>query len=78
MRRIESHVELSRIMESGNGYVLNCRNDRKVLHRATCSFAEIMSPRDYEKFHFDDLSEAFEWCNEKLGRSRWKKCGYCL
>lgn len=73
----ESHAELSKVMENGSAYILNCRNDRRVLHRATCSFAETMSPRDYEKLYFDDLSEARAWCNENFGQREWKRCGYC-
>jgi len=78
MQKIQDHAHLSKVIESGRGYVLNGHMDRKVLHRATCSFAEIMSPGEYDKFYFGDLSEAVNWCNKKFGTYGWKRCGQCL
>jgi hypothetical protein len=77
MEKIQSHAELTEIIRRREGYVLNDRTDRRMLHCATCNALEVMSTRAYDKLFFEDLDEATKWCNRKFGAHGWEVCGRC-
>lgn len=72
MHKIGSHTELAEIIRVGEGYVFNVRNDRKMLHAASCEALEVMSTRAYDKLFFDDWREAKRWLDEKYGPNGWE------
>ncbi len=76
-RKIESHAELQEFIQGGQGFVFNNRDDRKMLHRASCESLEVMSTRAYEKLFFEDLELAQGWLDWKYGAGGWEVCGRC-
>lgn len=76
MRTVTNHADLSGILEQGDGYVFNDRNDRKMLHRANCEALEAMT-RKYKKLFFEDLAEATRWLDQQYGSNGWEVCGRC-
>lgn len=76
-RQIESHSELTELIQQGQGFVFNNRDDRKMLHRVTCESLEVMSTRAYQKVFFEDLEKAKDWLDTNYGPSGWEVCGRC-
>jgi len=74
-RKIETHAELSELMQQGQGFVFNNRDDRKMLHRVNCESLEVMHTRRYEKLFFENLEEAIDWLNRNY--DGWELCGRC-
>ena len=77
MRKVQSHAELTEIIRQGDGFILNDRIDRKMLHQVNCESLEVMSTRAYEKVFFEDLSEAKDWLDKQYGANGWEVCGRC-
>lgn len=77
MRKIQSHAELTEVIRQGDGFILNDRNDRKMLHRVNCESLEVMSTRAYDKLFFEDFGEAKAWLDKKYGAKGWEGCGRC-
>jgi len=77
MRKVENHAELTEIIRQREGYVLNDRADRRMLHQAKCETLEVMSTRAYDKLFFEDLDKATKWCDRKFGANGWEVCGRC-
>ena len=76
-RKIESHAELAELIQQGQGFVFNNRDDRKMLHQVNCESLEVMSTTMYEKLFFDDLDIARNWLDWKYGADGWLVCGRC-
>ena len=76
MRKVQSHSELTEINEQGEGYVVNDRPDRPMLHQAKCEALEAMT-RKYDKLFFEKLTEAMKWSDKKYGTNGWEVCGRC-
>ena len=76
-RQIESHSELTELIQQGQGFVFNNRDDRKLLHRVTCESLEVMSTSQYQKLFFEDLNEAKNWLDRNYGPDGWVVCGRC-
>ena len=77
MRKIASHAELAEIIRVGEGCVVNIRNDRRMLHAASCEALEVMSTKAYDKWFFDDWREAKRWLDQNYGANGWEVCGRC-
>ena len=77
MEKVQSHAELAEIIRRGEGYILNDRGERRMLHNAKCEALQVMSTSAYDKLLFEDLDEATEWCNKKFGVNGWVVCGRC-
>src|SRR6266550_7390549 len=56
---------------TGQGFVFNNRDDRKMLHQVNCESLEVMSTTMYEKLFFDDLDIARNWLDWKYGADGW-------
>jgi hypothetical protein len=65
------------VLEQGQGFLFNNRDDRKMLHRANCESLQAMVPSAYEKLFFDDLETAKDWLDRNYGRGGWDICGRC-
>src|SRR6267154_624157 len=76
-RRIETHAELHELIEQGQGFVFNNRDDRKMLHQAKCEALQAMVPSAYEKLFFEDLETAQDWLDRIYGAHGWVVCGRC-
>lgn len=68
MRTVKNHAHLAELIRLGDGFVLNNRTDRRMLHHVRCESLEVMSTRAYEKLFFGDLDEAVKWLNGKYGK----------
>ena len=77
MRKIESHAELTQLIQLGDGFIFNNRNDRKMLHQVNCESLEVMSTRAYDKLFFEELITARNWLDKKYGKNGWEACGRC-
>jgi hypothetical protein len=77
VRKIETHAELTEVIREGDGYIVNDRSDRPMLHQARCESLEVMSTRKYNKLFFDELDEAMKWANRRYGANGWETCGRC-
>ena len=77
MEKIQSHAELAEIIRIGEGFILNDRGDRRMLHNAKCEALQVMSTTAYDKLFFEDLGEATKWCNGRFGSNGWEVCGRC-
>ena len=80
MQIVRSRQELDSIIDSARGYILNERDDRVKLHKATCEYVIVSWPDKYTKYFFATFGEAKTWANEKYGESRfaaWTRCGHC-
>lgn len=77
MRKVQSHAELAETIRQGNGFILNDRTDRKMLHQVKCESLEVMSTSAYDKLFFEDLDEAKSWLDGKYGAKGWEVCGRC-
>ena len=78
MQIVRNRQELNSIIDSARGYILNEREDRVKLHRATCGYVITSWPDRYTKYFFATLGEAKEWANQKYGEYRfgaWTTCG---
>lgn len=80
MTKVETHAEISRILEGGVGYVLNDRPGNRKLHHASCDFLQSMVPlpKGYPKFFSESPAEARVWLDTKFGDGGWVNCGTCL
>lgn len=76
-REIRSHSELNELMEQGEGFVVNIRDDRKMLHRVTCEALEVSSTRKYQKLFFEDFEKVKDWLDQNYGQDGWEACGRC-
>ncbi len=80
MQIVRNRQELDSIIDSARGYILNEREDRVKLHRATCGYVITSWPDRYTKYFFATVEEATEWANQKYGERRfaaWTTCGHC-
>ena len=80
MRRVETHAEISRILEAGRGYLLNDRAGDRKLHHASCDLLQIMAPppKGYPKYFSENPDEARVWLDTTFGEEGWVNCGTCL
>src|SRR5256885_4392117 len=77
-RQIQSHAELAELIQDGEGFLLNNRTDRKMLHQVKCESLEVMSTKAYEKLFFEDLDKAKDWLDRNYGANGWELCGRCV
>ena len=77
MRVVIDHKELTRLLESGRGYILNDRPDRKLLHHVSCQSLEAMVPGAYRKLFFEEADEAEKLLDQEFGPNNWANCGSC-
>lgn len=77
MRKIETHAELTEVVREGDGYIINDRTDRPMLHQVRCESLEVMSTRKYDKLFFENLEAAMKWADRRYGANGWEPCGRC-
>ncbi len=77
MRDVRDHSDLAQLQAAGAGFILNIREDRKMLHQAGCEAIEVMSSTAYDKVFFETSDEATQWLNTNLGDQGWTNCGLC-
>lgn len=76
-RQIEDQFELAVLKHDRNGFILNCRGDRIMLHQAGCDAVGAMVTSAYPKLFFETLEEATRWADKKFGKDGWEACGFC-
>jgi hypothetical protein len=78
MRRIETHLELAQILETGRGYVLNDRGvSSRKLHHASCAWLQSMVPKQYPKYFSESPEAARAWLNKTFGSDKWENSSTC-
>jgi hypothetical protein len=78
MRNVTDQLDLAQLQAAKRGYILNARNDRKLLHRSGCEAIGAMVSSAYPKIFFEELDEAREWSETQYGKFGWAPCGKCL
>jgi hypothetical protein len=76
-RKVETHTELTELIQKGQGFLFNNRDDRKMLHRVTCESLEVISTGAYEKFILENQEEAADWLDRNSGVKGGVVCGRC-
>lgn len=77
MRDLTTHVDLALANAGGHGFILNARDNVKMLHKAGCEAIGVSGVSKYRKIFFDTYAEATEWLNSEYGQSGWSHCGMC-
>jgi hypothetical protein len=78
MRNVRDHLDLAQLHAAGEGYILNLREDRKLLHRAQCDSIGAMMSDQYPKIFFETPDEATQWLKiATFGEQGWENCGRC-
>lgn len=78
MREVRDDLDLQRIKAARRGFILNVREDRKMLHRAACESVGTMGSANYTKLFFEEPSEVVAWLESAMfEQSRWNRCGRC-
>jgi hypothetical protein len=69
---------LAQLQVAGVGYILNLREDRRLLHRAHCDSIGAMVSNAYPKVFFETSDEATQWLKiATFGDHGWTNCGKC-
>jgi hypothetical protein len=68
--------DLVDLQDAGKGFILNLREDRKLLHRAGCEAVGVMSSTAHPKVFFAS-EESLQWLTVNLGQRGWENCGKC-
>jgi hypothetical protein len=76
MRDVRDNTDLEQLRVDGKGFILNLREDRKMLHRARCEAIQAMVSPAYPKVFFAS-EESLRWLDATLGKHGWIDCGKC-
>ncbi len=78
MHNVSDQLELATLQAAGEGFILNARHDRTMLHKAECEAIGAMVTAAYPKMFFNTYDEAQEWLDTQFGEADWERCGFCL
>jgi hypothetical protein len=63
MRDVRDNLDLAQLQAGGEGFILNVRDDRRMMHRSRCEAVGAMVSSAYPKIFFEDADEAKAWLN---------------
>lgn len=77
MRDVRDNLDLAQLQAAGEGFIVNARLDRRMVHQSRCEAVGAMVSTAYPKIFFEDPNDAKVWLNTAFGEQGWRNCGVC-
>lgn len=78
MRKIDDQLDLAKLQDAKQGFILNIRSEVKRVHRAGCEAVGAMVTSAYQKEFFEGPREDVRASlDTSWGASGWTSCGRC-
>ena len=77
MRQIMTNDEMLLLQLDKKGFLLNERNDVRMVHHVSCEAVQAMVVREHPKYFSEDRSASKDWLDRRFGSDGWVNCGRC-